>query len=134
MNMYVCVCMCVCLCLCLSTQHLCLATVRAQHKLWVCSDHQVGMCVTKLLSPHISRGSWTETRECLHPLVRLMLSAGLMCEYVCVFPWASGHNEKRIVEVCMHAHLCMSRYQDTPRSGASQRPPPSSGPCPAPVT
>ena len=56
----------------------------------------------------------------------------MMCEYVCVFPWASGHNEKRIVEVCMHAHLCMSRYQDTPRSGASQRPPllwPLSCPC-----
>ena len=74
-------------------QHLCLATVRAQHKLWVCSDHQVGMCVTKLLSPHISRGSWTETRECLHPLVRLMLSAGLMDAKLRVRHWDRDSGE-----------------------------------------
>lgn len=50
---------------------------------------------------------------------------------MCAFPWASGHNGERIVEACMHTHLCMSRYQDTPRAGASRRPP-SSGPCPSP--
>lgn len=50
---------------------------------------------------------------------------------MCVFPWASGHNAERTVEACMHTHLCMSRYQDTPGAGASQRPP-SSGPCPSP--
>lgn len=50
---------------------------------------------------------------------------------MCVFPWASGHNAERIVETCMHTHLCMSRYQDTPGAGASQGP--LLRPCPLPL-